>query len=217
MLSPSLRSALVTAPLPIRRVSLTSVFVCFFRVPLPKSLILFIMLKFKLLAFITVIMVTGLLPAVAEDWEETEERHSVRATAAADAVRCGQRALSVDGNTTSPICISAGYWVHFRASSGKIKSRRLLSGSTTCIPHPYNIEIRPLCDPPAVPRLPVTFTLSGKQITSRSQTDSSAPFLLWGRAGAPLRLKSPRKLPNGEYGLTSNFNRCYFQFTQACP
>jgi hypothetical protein len=191
------------------------------------------MFKLGFLAFLSAMLATMEHPtsvfteaAGVTTWIDPDERHGIRAAAAGPTARCGDERELSNGRDMDrvnadpqevPTCSSAGYWVHFRASSGRTKSRRLKNGASTCIRHPYNIEIRPLCPPPAVPRLPVSFTLSRPQITRRNQVDSLAPFLLWGKPGAPLRLKSPRKLPNGQYLLTSNFNRCAFEFTQACP
>jgi hypothetical protein len=50
-----------------------------------------------------------------------------------------------------------------------------------CIRHPYNVEVRVTCPPPAIPEtLPVVVRLdnANSRLVSE-QSDSVAPFLLW--------------------------------------
>jgi hypothetical protein len=89
-----------------------------------------------------------------------------------------------------------------------------------CIKHPYNIEARLACPPPAIPSiLPVVIKLgnvNGRLL--REQSDSVAPYLLWGSPSASggSLLLSPRQLANGVYYLTSALGG-RVEFTQACP
>jgi hypothetical protein len=80
--------------------------------------------------------------------------------------------------------------------------------------HPYNIEVRTTCAPPAALKLPVKIRLlneSGRVVGQRG--DLNWPFRLWvGATGSPSQLR------NGVYFLESSAdgNR-RIQFTQACP
>lgn len=113
--------------------------------------------------------------------------------------------------TAPPTCNGPTHWIYDTATNAPI--RRLVNNSSTCLVHPYSIEVRP-CE---TDTLPVTIRLvraSDGRLVHR-QRDRQAPFFLFGDVQGNAR-PSPETLPNGSYRLSSSAGGTVL-FTQSCP
>jgi hypothetical protein len=96
--------------------------------------------------------------------------------------------------------------------------RQLGNNTVTCLVHPYNVEVRPLCPgngggavPPALPVV-VRLVRASNGAVVHSRRNLAPPLLLYG-AGS-----SPNPLPDGSYRVVSSVGSgTTLSFTQSCP
>jgi hypothetical protein len=115
-------------------------------------------------------------------------------------------------------CDGPSFWLHDPASR-QAPVRKLANHTSTCLPRPYNLEVRPCAaGPTAASPVRVRLTAGNGRVVHKSKAQSEAPFVLYGPSAVAATAKGP-SLPNGVYYLSakgaSNWGR--LKFTQNCP
>jgi hypothetical protein len=132
--------------------------------------------------------------------------------------------------TNVPSCHGTTHWVYNADTNAPI--RPLVNSSTTCLVHPYSVEVRPCIGGVPLPsgihlsmKLVRAFPDRRRTVVVHHQVDADAPYFLFGDAagtGNDVR-PSPGPLPNGNYRLLTSsvagggYKGTVLAFAQSCP